>query len=252
MERACVQELMSGVRRFFIDGINYPDVAEVVLEGEEFVHAKTVLRIAVGDEIVLLDNSGSEYPAIVTEVGKRSLSAHITGANAGGREPVTPVYLLAGALKGDKTELVVQKAVELGVSKIGIFGSRYCSAYINQNKLERLNRVSREAAKQCLRTVAPEVCYFADLESALSSAAECKNRLFACEFAASSDCRLENLSGQTAVVIGSEGGFSEEEYAMAVEKYAFSTLSLGRRILRAETAAIAALSIVMYSLGELK
>lgn len=252
MERACVQELMSGVRRFFIDGINYPDVAEVVLEGEEFVHAKTVLRVAVGDEIVLLDNSGSEYPAIVTEVGKRSLSAHITGTNAGGREPHTPVYLLAGALKGDKTELVVQKAVELGVSKIGIFGSRYCSAYINQNKLERLNRVSREAAKQCLRTVAPEVCYFADLESALSSAAECKNRLFACEFAASSDCRLENLSGQTAVVIGSEGGFSEEEYAMAVEKYAFSTLSLGRRILRAETAAIAALSIVMYSLGELK
>lgn len=252
MERACVQELMSGVRRFFIDGINYPDVAEAVLEGEEFVHAKTVLRIAVGDEIVLLDNSGSEYPAIVTEVGKRSLSAHITGANAGGREPVTPVYLLAGALKGDKTELVVQKAVELGVSKIGIFGSRYCSAYINQNKLERLNRVSREAAKQCLRAVAPEVCYFADFESALSSAAECKNRLFACEFAASSDCRLENLSGQTAVVIGSEGGFSEEEYAMAVEKYAFSTLSLGRRILRAETAAIAALSIVMYSLGELK
>ena len=243
---------MSGVRRFFIDGINYPDVAEVVLEGEEFVHAKTVLRVAVGDEIVLLDNSGSEYPAIVTEVGKRSLSAHITGANAGGREPVTPVYLLAGALKGDKTELVVQKAVELGVSKIGIFGSRYCSAYINQNKLERLNRVSREAAKQCLRTVAPEVCYFADLESALSSAAECKNRLFACEFAASSDCSLENLSGQTAVVIGSEGGFSEEEYAIAVEKYAFSTLSLGRRILRAETAAIAALSIVMYSLGELK
>lgn len=252
MERACVQELMSGVRRFFIDGINYPDVAEAVLEGEEFVHAKTVLRIAVGDEIVLLDNSGSEYPAIVTEVGKRSLSAHITGANAGGREPVTPVYLLAGALKGDKTELVVQKAVELGVSKIGIFGSRYCSAYINQNKLERLNRVSREAAKQCLRAVAPEVCYFADFESALSSAAECKNRLFACEFAASSDCRLENLSGQTAVVIGSEGGFSEEEYAIAVEKYAFSTLSLGRRILRAETAAIAALSIVMYSLGELK
>lgn len=243
---------MSGVRRFFIDGINYPDVAEAVLEGEEFVHAKTVLRVAVGDEIVLLDNSGSEYPAIVTEVGKRSLSAHITGANAGGREPVTPVYLLAGALKGDKTELVVQKAVELGVSKIGIFGSRYCSAYINQNKLERLNRVSREAAKQCLRTVVPEVCYFVDFESALSSAAECKNRLFACEFAASSDCSLENLSGQTAVVIGSEGGFSEEEYAMAVEKYAFFTLSLGRRILRAETAAIAALSIVMYSLGELK
>ena len=242
---------MSGVRRFFSDSINYPDNAEVELSGDEFVHAKTVLRVSEGDEIILLDNSGKEYPAIVTAVGKRSLSAHITGSTVGDREPKDNVYLLCGALKGDKTELVVQKAVELGASRIGVFSSRYCSAYMNENKLERLNRVSREAAKQCLRAVAPEVVYFDSLPAALASAEEYKNKLFACEFSGVTDCDLRALKGSTAVVVGSEGGFSEEEFAMAKSDYGFASLSLGKRILRAETAAICALSVVMFCLGEL-
>lgn len=243
---------MSGARRFFVTDINYPAVAEVEISGDEFVHAKTVLRVEEGAEIILLDNSGSEYSAIVTSIGKHSLSAHITGVNVGSREAQTPVCLLIGALKGDKTELVVQKATELGVSKICVFSSRYCSAYINDNKLERLNRVAREATKQCLRSVAPEVTYFPTLEGALASASEYKNKLFACEFAGYSDGDISRLSGSTAVVIGSEGGFSEEEFALACQTYGFSSLTLGKRILRAETAAIAALSIVMFSLGELK
>ncbi len=243
---------MSGARRFFSDNINYPHITEVELSGEEFVHTKTVLRVEEGSEIILLDNSGKEYSAIVTSVGKRALSAHITGVTVGDREPNTPVYLLVGALKGDKTELVVQKATELGVSAIGVFSSRYCSAYINDNKLERLNRVAREATKQCLRSSAPTVSYFSTLDEALASASEYKNKLFACEFAGYSDGDMLQLNGSTAIVIGSEGGFSEEEFALAKDKYSFSSLTLGKRILRAETAAIAALSIVMFSLGELK
>lgn len=243
---------MSGARRFFSDNINYPHITEVELSGEEFVHAKTVLRVEEGSEIILLDNSGKEYSAIVTSVGKRALSAHITGVTDGNREPNTPVYLLVGALKGDKTELVVQKATELGVSAIGVFSSRYCSAYINGNKLERLNRVAREATKQCLRSSAPTVSYFSTLDEALASASAYKNKLFACEFAGYSDGDMLQLNGSTAIVIGSEGGFSEEEFAIAKDKYSFSSLTLGKRILRAETAAIAALSIVMFSLGELK
>lgn len=243
---------MSGARRFFVENLNYPAQTTAEISGDEFVHAKTVLRAEEGTEIILLDGSGNEYPAIVTKVDKRSLSVHITGVTAGGREPHTPVCLLVGALKGDKTELVVQKATELGVGKIGVFSSKYCSAYMNDNKLERLRRVAREAAKQCLRSVAPEVEYFPSLESALASAAEYKNKLFACEFADRSDGDISQLSGSTAVVIGSEGGFSEEEFASARKDYGFSSLTLGRRILRAETAAIAALSIVMFSLGELR
>ena len=243
---------MSGSRRFFIEDINYPSVTEVEIAGDEFIHAKTVLRIEAGAEIVLLDNSGNEYPAIVTSVGKRSLSAHITGSNVGLREPQTYVYLLTGLLKGDKTELVVQKATELGAAKIGVFSSRYCSAYMNENKIGRLNRVAHESAKQCLRSVAPEVCYFNSLEQALLSASQYNNKLFACEFADRSDVDILELSGSTALVIGSEGGFSEEEFALARKRYNFRALTLGKRILRAETAAIAAMSVVMFALGELR
>ena len=233
--------------RFFIDHI----AEEVALTGDEFRHAKNVLRLKEGSEISLLDGSGAEYSAIVTKTERDRMLVHVVGKKEADREPKTPVYLLIGALKGDKTELVVQKAAELGASKIGVFSSRYCAAYMNGNKLERLNRVSREAAKQCMRTVAPEVVYFETLGEALKSADGYQNKLFACEFLAQSEEGLQDLSGSSALVVGSEGGFTEEEFAQA-KSLGFRGISLGKRILRAETAAIALLAVVMYQLGELK
>ncbi len=242
---------MSTPRRFFIDKIDYPAVTEAVLEGEEFIHAKTVLRVEEGAEIVLLDNSKKQYTAIVTKVEKHHLSAHITGVTLSDKEPKTPVYLLCGALKGDKTELIVQKACELGVSRIGVFNSQYCSAYMNENKIERLNKVAREATKQCLRSRAPLVEYFNDFSAAVASAAEYENKLFACEFLENSQCDIGGIRGSTAVMVGSEGGFTEEEFAEAVQS-GFKGISLGKRILRAETACIAVCALVSYALGELK
>lgn len=252
MERACVHGLMAAPKRFFCNSIDYPAITEAVLDGEEFIHAKTVLRVTEGTEITLLDNAGNEYTAIVTKLEKHRLSAHITGANRGEREMTTPVYLLAGALKGDKTELVVQKATELGVAKIGVFNSRYCSAYMNENKLERLNKVAREAAKQCMRSSAPAVTYFESLNAALASAEDCKNKLLFCEFASGSEVSLRDISGSTALVVGSEGGFADEEYAAAREEYGFKGMSLGKRILRAETAAVAVCALAAFNLGELE
>lgn len=222
------------------------------MEGEEFVHAKTVLRVDSGDEIILLDGSGKEYSAIVGKVEKHRLSAHITGVNEGGKEPESRIYLLCGFLKNaDKNETVVQKAVELGAFEIAFFGSQYSSAYMNENKLERLNKVSREAAKQCLRSAAPKVLYYPDLESALKSAESYKNKLFACEFIKSSETDLSFLSDDCALVVGSEGGFSENEY-MYAKSLGFKGISLGKRILRAETAAIVLCALAAYNLGELK
>lgn len=236
--------------KIFIDGID-ADTGEIWLEGEEFVHAKTVLRVEEGAEIVLLDGSGKEYSAIVAKIEKRRLLAHITGVNDGEKEPKTKIYLLCGALKGDKTELVVQKATELGVCKIGVFNSEYCSAYMNENKQERLNKVAREAAKQCLRSRAPSVEYFNCFADALKSASEYENKLFACEFLGNSDGDMADISGSTALVVGSEGGFAEGEFALA-KSLGFTGISLGKRILRAETAAIAMCALAAFALGELK
>ena len=241
---------MSGRKRFFVDNIDMENKVAVI-DGDEFVHAKTVQRIDTGSEICLLDGSGREYTAIVTKVEKRQLVAHVTGFTEGDREPKTPIYLIIGALKGDKTELVVQKACELGAQKIGVFSSEYCSAFMNENKIERLKKVAKEATKQCMRSRAPEIEYFDNFKSALESANGYDNRLFACEFADKSDKDLSKLKGSTAVVVGSEGGFSEKEFTLS--KYlGFSTVYLGKRILRAETASIALLAIIAHTLGEME
>lgn len=233
--------------RFFID-----EAAEdVVLEGEEFRHARDVLRVGEGTEIVLLDNSGYEYRGIVTKADKKQMNVHVLGREPGTREPKTQVFLLFGFLKSaDKNEYIVQKAVELGVTRIGVFASAYSSAYLNENKLARLNKVSKEAAKQCLRSIAPAVVSYPDLESALDAATE-ENKLFACEFCGGSEVDLAALRGSCAIVVGSEGGFSEEEFELARAK-GFAGVSLGRRILRAETAAVALTSVVQFALGELR
>ena len=238
---------MAERRRFFVDTIG--ETAELV--GEEFEHAKNVLRLGVGDEVVLLDNSGKEYTAVAAAVEKKKILFNVVREELGTREADSDVMLLFGYLKNaDKNEFIVQKAVELGVKRIGVFSSEYSSAYMNPNKLERLNKVSKEAAKQCLRSVAPEVVYYDTLGKALETAAEYENKLFACEFADKSDQDVRALQGSVAIVIGSEGGFSRREEELAREK-GFASVTLGKRILRAETAAVALTSVVMFVLGEL-
>ena len=239
---------MSALKRFFVENIG--DTTELV--GEEFEHAKNVLRLGVGAEVILLDNSGKEYTAVIAAVEKKRMLLNVVREEVGQREAATDVFLLFGYLKNaDKNEFIVQKAVELGVNRIGVFSSEYSSAYMNANKLERLNKVSKEAAKQCLRSVAPEVVYYDTLEKGLQAAEDYQNKLFACEFATESKADIANLQGSVAIVIGSEGGFSraEEEYA---NTKGFASVTLGKRILRAETAAVALTSVVMFSLGELR
>ena len=234
------------VKRFFVDAVG----ETTGLVGEEFEHAKNVLRTTVGEEVVLLDNSGNEYTAVVASVEKKRMLLHTVRKEVGQREAQSDVCLLFGYLKNaDKNEFIVQKAVELGVRKIGVFSSEYSSAYMNANKLERLNKVAREATKQCLRSVAPEIVYCETLEKALAMAEGYQNKLFACEFAEKSEVSLATLNGSTAIVIGSEGGFSEAE-ANNAKNNGFSHVTLGKRILRAETAAVALTSVVMYALGE--
>ncbi len=237
---------MSALKRFFVENIT----PTTELCGEEFEHAKNVLRLGAGDEVILLDNSGKEFTAVIAKVEKKSMTLNVVREEIGEREAKTDVCLLFGYLKNaDKNEFVVQKAVELGVKRIIAFSSDYSSAYMNENKLERLSKVAKEAAKQCLRATAPKVEYFDGLEKALRAASDYKNKLFACEFATESKADIRSLCGSTAIVVGSEGGFSREEAELAAS-LGFASITLGRRILRAETAAVALASVVAFSLGE--
>lgn len=234
-------------RRFFIDA---PTGEEATLTGEEFVHARTVLRLEEGSEVVLLDNSGKEYDGIVTSVGKRDMRVHILSSRVGEREAKTKVKLLFGFLKNaDRNEFAVQKATELGVDEIGLFSSEYSSAYASESKLERLRRVAKESAKQCLRSRAPEVIYYSTLKEALLSGTAYENKLFACEFLQENQADLHRIDGSCALVVGSEGGFTRAEFEEAVA-LGYKGVCLGKRILRAETAAVALTAVVMFGAGE--
>ncbi|MBQ8406417.1 MAG: 16S rRNA (uracil(1498)-N(3))-methyltransferase [Clostridia bacterium] len=237
---------MAELKRFFVDKIS----EETILSGDEFEHAKNVLRLGVGDEVILLDNSGKEYNAVVAKAEKRAFTLSVLGESEGEREAKTEIALAFGYLKNaDKNEFIVQKAVELGVKRLIAFSSKYSSAYMNENKLERLNKVAKESAKQCLRSVAPKV-EFCAFDNLLGKADGYQNKLFACEFAKESEADLSKLTGSCFIVIGSEGGFTREE-AESAQQAGFALLTLGKRILRAETAAVALTSVVAFSLGEL-
>ena len=240
-------KVMSSLRRFFVEKIESP----LVIDGEEFRHAVSVLRIKEGEDIIVCDGSGLEYLSKVKKINKKDLEVEVLSSKESDVEAKTDVTLIAGYLKGDKTELVVQKAVELGAKKVIVFNSEYCSSYMNENKLARLNKVSIEASKQCGRAIAPKVVYEDTFKGALMGGEGCENKLFACEFATSNEVDFQNLKGSTAIVVGSEGGFSKEESELATSM-GYKTVYLGKRILRAETASIALLGIIMHSLGELE
>ena len=238
---------MSGYRRFFVSECR----DQVIIEGEEFRHAINVLRIKEGENIILCDNSGWEYLSVVSKINKKDLVVDVLQKQASNTEAKAEVILIAGYLKGDKTELIVQKAVELGVKEIVVFSSEFSSAYMNENKLSRLNKVSVESAKQCGRSVAPKVIYASDFKKALTAGERAENKFFACEFASENKAKLTNLSGSCAIVVGSEGGFSKSESELAYDM-GYQTVFLGKRILRAETASIVLTGIVMHALGELE
>ncbi len=238
---------MSDLRRFFVKKITEP----LVIDGEEYRHAVSVLRIKEKEEIIVCDNSGTEYLANIEKINKKDFVAHIYDKRQSITESKNSVTLIAGYLKGDKTELVVQKAVELGVKKIVVFSSEFSSAYMNENKLARLNRVSVESAKQCGRAIAPEVIYADNFKTALEMGNDSENKLFACEFADKNTVDFTTLKGSCSIVIGSEGGFSKEESELAFD-LGYQTVYLGKRILRAETASIVLTGIVMHALGELE
>lgn len=230
--------------RFFInDMVN----EEYILQGENGRHAAKSLRMKVGEELVLCDGKGQDYLCEITNIDSDAVAVKLVKAQENQAESPVRVTLYQCLPKSDKMDLIVQKAVELGVHKIVPVISSRCIAKFNgkeEKKLLRLQKISEEAAKQCGRGIVPQIMPVQKFNQAVQNASG--KKIFCYEKGGEHFSQLlkENCE-EISILIGSEGGFSEEEANFASEN-GFVCASLGKRILRTETAGLCALSIIMY------
>lgn len=238
--------------RFFTDQI---DEREGIITGEDASHIAKALRMRPGEEITLCDKHSSDYFGIIQSVTPQQVVVSIREKQPCAAEPNIQVALFQAIPKGDKLELIVQKAVELGVSEVYPVLTRRCVSRPDERsfgkKRERYQRIAYEAAKQCGRGIIPFFGPLLSLEEALERmSAYDKCILF---YERSTQPLAGVLAGawrRAAILIGSEGGFDPQEAQLAVER-GIQEASLGRRILRCETAPLAALSVLMYQSGNL-
>ena len=223
---------------------------EMVLSGEEGRHAK-VRRLAVGEPVVLFDGAGHSWRGEVCGAGRDGVRVRVTAAQPDGAgESPLDLTLAVALLKSDKLDWVIEKATELGVSRLQPFASAHSLAHPSANRVARWQQLARAAAKQCGRSLVPPVappCAFAEL-LALPAAA----RLLLAGHGETIALAAINLARPASLllVIGPEGGFDARELNTA--RAAGCTLvGLGPRILRAETAAIAAVALCQSRWGDL-
>ncbi|MFI3326378.1 MAG: 16S rRNA (uracil(1498)-N(3))-methyltransferase [Clostridia bacterium] len=231
--------------RFFV-----PDIIgdNFILDGENGKHAAKSLRMKVGEELILCSGNGDDYYAEITEIIENNVHVNVTKKEKNASESCIKVHLLQCLPKLDKMDFIIQKAVELGVYDITPVSSSRCVSQIGGKelkKLDRWNKISLEAAKQSGRGIIPKVLNPLKLKESLN--VQKGDKIIFYEGKA--DGFKEFLDKQTekdiTILVGPEGGFSAQEVELA-KSFGFSSLSLGKRILRTETASLCALSIIMY------
>lgn len=216
-------------------------------------HLGKVMRAKIGDEVVLCDGAGFDYTGRITAISPDRVDFELFDKHPCPAEPTVEVTLFVGYPKLDKLETIVQKAVELGVASIVPFFSRYCVAAPKkeEQKNARYARIAAEAAKQCGRGILPRVELPLDIKALPSRLAGFDAVLFCYERGGAPLRQLVQGAGRIALITGAEGGFSEEEAAALIAAGA-SPVGLGPRILRCETAPLAALAAVMAFSGNLE
>lgn len=236
------------MRRFFVEKTESPTVK---LTGNEYKHLAEVLRARVGDVVVLCPNNGRDYEYRVTAIDRSSATLEYIRDYPNATEPQLALTAYIALLKGDKTELAVQKLTELGVRRIVPFVSEFTVQ--RSEKTERLRRAAQEASKQCGRAVIPEVADVLNFGELSASLCGYDAVVFAYEGAYADGKRLREVirgnEKNVAMIVGPEGGFSKNE-VHALSAAGHSPVTLGKRILRAETASIACAAVIMNLLGE--
>ncbi|WP_411337860.1 16S rRNA (uracil(1498)-N(3))-methyltransferase [Ruminococcus gauvreauii] len=243
--------------RFFVDENQIRD-HKVHITGGDVNHIRNVLRLKPGDEVCVSDGGKMEYHCGILEFPEGEVLLEVQYMQEEKLELGSHIYLFQGLPKSDKMDTIVQKAVELGVYQIIPVAMKRCVVRLDQKKEEsrrrRWNSISESAAKQAGRMIVPEVRPLMTFEEAVAYAADCDVRLMPYEMAGGMKETKELLAGirkgqSVAVFIGPEGGFAGEEAELA-RKSGMKLITLGKRILRTETAGMTTLSILMFLLEE--
>ena len=239
--------------RFFVDA-EQVGPQSAVLTGEQAGHAK-VLRLKCGNAVILCDGQGTDYHCVISDISPEQVCLTVERQCRAESEAQVFVSVYMGYAKGDKFEHVIQKATELGAGEIIGFPSSRCVAKLDEKalakKLPRWQKIAVAAAEQSGRGRIPQVLALSSYESALQRAASAEKALF---FYENENQRTlsDALAGEfqtISLMTGPEGGFAPQEAEQA-QKAGLEICSLGRRILRCETAPLCALSAVMFQAGE--
>ena len=237
--------------RFFVSDSAVAGGA-VSITGADARHIARSLRMAVGDAVTVCTPAGRELDCRLTRIRDELCEAEITEEREAGGEPPVPISLYVAYPKGDKLETVVQKATELGAVRVTPFYSTFVVRRPRPEKIaaetERLCRIAAEAAKQCRRGIVPTVTPPLSFDETLAEAGRAGLPLFCYEGAGTLPlpaCLPVDPPKTVSVVVGSEGGFSEDEAARA-KSAGLLLAGLGKRILRCETAPLFALSCLAF------
>ncbi len=218
------------------------------IEGNAAHYLARVMRAAPGDVVILCDDATGEWAARIADVGKRDVVLNVAEMLRP-REAVPDLWLCPALLKKDRFDLVLEKATELGAARIQPLITRRCVA--DKLNLERARAITTEAAEQCARTALPQLAEPVKLDRLLASWPEDRALFFADENGGEpAAAAFTAHQGPAALLTGPEGGFDDAERAAIRAHPQASAITLGPRVLRGETAALAALAVWMASAGD--
>lgn len=238
--------------RFFVSKEQIQD-KKAFIGGEDARHIKTVLRCKTGEQITLCDGKGMDYEGVIKEISEKII-VQIQSQGPSSSEPVTKIILFQGLPKADKMEWILQKGIELGIDKIVPVITERTIVKLDkkeEKKLERWRKIAESAAKQSGRGKIPDIGAILSFPEAVKQASQMDGAIIPYEKEKEMGIRqfIQQFNGKTiAVMIGPEGGFSEKEIEEA-GKMGILPITLGKRILRTETAGIVTAAILLYELG---
>lgn len=229
---------------------------QIIITGSDVNHIKNVLRMKIGEQVQISDGNNRKYLCAVSEMESKEITLDILEHLEIDTELPSKIYLFQGLPKSDKMEWIVQKAVELGVYEIIPVATKRAVVKLDDKKalkkVERWNSISESGAKQSGRSFIPKVTNVMSYKEALEYAKSLDHILIPYELAEGMEATREQISqikggSSVGIFIGPEGGFEVQEVE-AAEAAGAKAITLGKRILRTETAGLAALSILMYHL----